>query len=78
MSIDVARIGVNSSVMVFKCLPKETHIQKRLVHLMTLNNEHFSRQSMIIKDLYERFKPKEIVIDGTGLTHLAPCYRDVA
>ena len=78
ISVDVARIGVNTSIQVFKCVPKETHIQKRLVYITTLQGDHFSHQSMVIKDLYAKFKPKEIVVDGTGLTKLAPCCRDAA
>lgn len=67
ISVDVARIGVLTSVQVFKVTPKETYFLKQLVNSIGFHDMHFSLQSIELKKLYLKFKPKEILIDGTGM-----------
>lgn len=67
ISVDVARTGVLSSVQVFKAIEKSNHYQKQLVNSIALCDMHFSRQSMYIKRLIRDFKPKEVIVDGTGV-----------
>lgn len=67
ISVDVARIGVLTSVQVFKVVPKDDFFQKRLVYSTSFHDAHFANQSIEIKKLKELYQPKEIVIDGTGL-----------
>ena len=67
ISVDVARIGVNTAVEVFKVTSTETRFVKKLVNSLTYHDMHFSLQSIEIKKLYQKYKPKEICIDGTGL-----------
>ena len=67
ISVDVARIGVLTSVQIFKITPKENYFYKQLVNSIGLHDMHFSLQSIELKKMYLKYKPKEILIDGTGL-----------
>lgn len=67
ISVDVARVGVLTSVQVVKVLPGPDYFKKRLVYSTGFHDMHFSLQSIEIKKLYQAYKPKEICIDGTGL-----------
>ena len=67
ISVDVARKGVNTSVQIFKVLPQETRFLKKLVNSLTFHDMHFQLQAIELKKLYQRYHPKEMCIDGTGL-----------
>ena len=67
ISVDVARIGVLTSIQIFKITPKENYFYKQLINSIGLHDMHFSLQAIELKKLYMKFKPKEILIDGTGL-----------
>lgn len=67
ISVDVARLGVLTSVQVFKVTPRETYFYKQLINSVGLHDMHFSLQAIEIKKMYLKYKPKEILIDGTGL-----------
>lgn len=67
ISVDVARIGVLTSIQVFKVIPKETFFLKKLVNSITLHDMHFSKQAIELKKLNKIYHPKEICIDGTGI-----------
>lgn len=67
IAVDVARIGVLTSAMVFKVLPQENHFRKYLVNCISFHDTHFSLQAIELKKLYRQFAPKEILIDGTGM-----------
>lgn len=67
ISVDVARVGVLTSVQVFKVIIKDSYFLKKLVYSVSLHDTHFALQSIEIKKLYQAFKPKEICIDATGL-----------
>lgn len=44
----------------------------------TAESKHFERQAIDLKKIIADFRPKEVVIDGNGLTTLAPSYSDVS
>lgn len=67
ISVDVARIGVLTSIMIWHVSPFENFFKKRLVNCLSFKDTHFSIQSIEIKKLKEAFEPKEIMIDGTGM-----------
>lgn len=56
-----------TSVQIFKITPKENYFYKQLVNSIGLHDMHFSLQSIELKKMYLKYKPKEILIDGTGL-----------
>lgn len=67
ISVDVARKGVNTSVQVVKVTPQDTKFMKRFVNTLTYHDMHFQLQAIELKKLYQKYHPKEICIDGTGL-----------
>lgn len=67
ISVDVARIGVLTSVQVFKVTPRETYFYKQLINSVAFHDMHFSLQAIELKKMNMLYKPKEILIDGTGI-----------
>ena len=67
IAVDVARIGVLTSVMVMRVLPGENHFQKQLVNCISFHDTHFGIQAIEIKKLIAAFQPREVLIDGTGM-----------
>lgn len=67
ISVDVARYGANSAIMIFKVLPQENSFKKKLVNTIVLNDMHFNDQACLIKQLVRDYCAKEVVVDGTGL-----------
>ena len=67
IAVDVARIGVLTSVMVMKVAPEENHFRKQLVNCISFHDMHFGQQSIELKKLIAAFKPREVLIDGTGM-----------
>lgn len=67
LSVDVGRLSAQTVVCVFKVLPQKDFFLKKLVNIKILEDMHFEQQSIVIKQMIELFKVKEIVIDGTGL-----------
>lgn len=67
ISVDVARIGVLTSIQIFKVTPRENYFYKQLINSIGLHDMHFSLQAIELKKLYAKFNPREILIDGTGL-----------
>lgn len=68
MAIDVARLDAQTVITIIKVLPREEFFLKKIVNIKVLQNMHFAEQALEIKKMKEAFKPKEIVIDGNGLT----------
>ncbi len=67
-AVDVGRIDCVSVVTVFKCYKKKNGVyMKDLVYLETIATEHFEEQAIRIKDLYQDFNPRAIVIDAQGM-----------
>ena len=56
-----------TSIQVFKVTEKPTHYQKQLINSIALKDIHFSKQAIEIKKLIRDYKPREVLIDGTGL-----------
>lgn len=67
ISVDVARVGVNTSIQVWKVYPTPTFFRKILVNIYTLHDLHFGLQSIEIKKLISLFDPRQVLIDGTGM-----------
>lgn len=67
LSVDVGRLNAQTVVCVFKVNPKGNFFLKKLVNIKVLEDMHFEQQSVEIKKLVERFRAKEVVVDGTGL-----------
>lgn len=82
LSVDVGRISDQTVVTVIKVAIRDAvyyaYITNVIVLGRTKEEKHFARQAIDLKKLIDRFQPKEIIIDGNGLTKLAPCYRNVA
>ena len=67
LSVDVGRLLDLTVVNVYKVLTSNANgWQTRLVNIFTYSKLHFEEQSIAIKDLIERFNPREIIIDGSG------------
>ncbi len=68
VGVDVARYDVNSAITVFKVLPsKEGPWKKKLIYIETIHGENLIDQASKIKEIIEKFCPREVVIDGNGL-----------
>lgn len=68
LSVDVGRFGCSSVCCVFKVIPQpEGASLKKLVNMYTFDEEHMGIQAARIKQLYYKYSPKQVVIDGNGL-----------
>ena len=66
--IDVGRVGCTTEICVFKVTPQvQGAAHKTLVNIYTFDAQHFETQSIYIKKLYYRYRPKRIAIDANGL-----------
>ena len=66
--IDVGRTGCTTEVCVFKVTPQvQGAAIKTLVNLFSYQAEHFETQSIYIKRLFYKYRPKRIAIDANGL-----------
>lgn len=66
--LDVGRLSDTSEVAIWKYIPQSgTTSTKHLVRILTLDQMHFEEQAIEIKLLYEKYSPKAVVIDGSGL-----------
>ena len=65
--IDVGRVGCTTQVCVFKVTPHLNTSNKMLVNIFTYDAEHFEIQSINIKKLYYKYRPRRIAIDGNGI-----------
>ena len=68
LGIDVGRTGCTTEVCVFKVTPQvQGAAIKTLVNLFSYQAEHFQTQSVYIKRLFYKYRPKRIAIDANGL-----------
>ena len=69
ISVDVARTkSCQTAITIFKVEPQPYGASlKKLVNIFTYEEEHFGFQALRLKQLYERYQPKQIVIDANGL-----------
>ena len=66
--IDVGRVSCTTEVNVIKVTPQaQWGTNKTVVNLYTYEAQHFEDQSIYIKRLYYKYKPKRIAVDGNGL-----------
>ncbi len=66
--IDVGRVGCTTEICVFKVTPQvQGAAHKTLVNIYTFDAQHFETQSIYIKKLYYRYRPRRIAIDANGL-----------
>ena len=66
ISVDVGRYVANTAIWVIKCVPKPAGLLKKIVYGEVLFDKHSNIQAVKVKQLIEDFKPREVVIDGTG------------
>lgn len=68
IGVDVARYGGNdSSIMVVKVIPREKLWLKKVVYTENLHKMPLQDQAVRIKQLYYKFMPREIIVDGNGV-----------
>ena len=68
MACDVGRYQANSAITIMKVFPSKTGAwKKKLVYIEIINGESLIDQATKIKEIIERFHPREVVIDGNGL-----------
>ena len=68
LAVDVGRFGCQSVVSVIKVNPRtQGDSIKRLVNIVTMNDEHFEAQAIKLKRLFYAYKARRIIIDGNGL-----------
>ncbi len=68
LSVDVGRKGCDTVVCVLKVTPQAAGPAiKTLVNMYTMSDAHFEDQAIKLKQLYYRYKARQLVIDGNGL-----------
>lgn len=67
IAVDVARRGVLTSIQIFKAVKKQDYYQKQLVNSIALHDSHFQTQAIQLKRLIRDYRPREVVIDTTGI-----------
>ena len=72
LSVDVGRLSCQTVVCVFKVHLYKNVYKANLVNMYilgkTAESKHFERQAIDLKKIIADFRPKEVVIDGNGLT----------
>jgi len=68
LGVDVGRKGDTTEISVIKVTPQsQGSALKSLVNIYTFEAEHFGKQAIHIKKLYEKYKARIAVIDANGL-----------
>ena len=68
MGVDVGRNGDETILTVVKVRPGTKGIgTKHVVLIRTIENMPFDRQAVVIKEEWEKFQPKHVVIDANGV-----------
>lgn len=66
--LDVGRMGDKTEVFVWKYIPQTGTIStKHAVAIYSFENMHFEEQAVEVKLLYNKYKPKQVVIDANGI-----------
>lgn len=66
--VDVGRMGDQTEVVVWKYIPcPGTVSTKHLVAIYSLEEMHFEEQATEIKLLYNKYHPKQVVLDANGI-----------
>lgn len=70
LGVDVGRVGCTTEVCVFKVVPNvNSDAFKSLVNIYSLEAEHFEDQAVFIKQIFNAYKARAVVVDGNGLGH---------
>lgn len=70
ISVDVGRLQCETVATVFKVVPSQGCFIKKLVNVYVFPESlTFEHQAARIKELVEKYNPKEVVVDGNGLTN---------
>lgn len=73
---DIGRYRANSAVSVLKVFPSKTGAwKKKLVYIETIHGESLIDQACKIKEIIQKFNPREVVIDGNGLYNRSFCVK---
>lgn len=68
IGVDVARYQANTAIVVIKVVPNSTYYRKNVVFVEVIQGKNFiTEQAPKIKEYFEKYQPREIVIDGNGL-----------
>lgn len=68
MGVDVGRTGDLTEAVIIKVTPAPTGVPvKQIVNIFTLEAEHFEKQAIQLKRLFNAFKCEICVLDGNGL-----------
>lgn len=68
VSVDVGRKGCDTVACILKVIPQPQGPSiKSLVNIVTMEDEHFENQAIMLKKLYYKYKAKRLVIDANGL-----------
>lgn len=69
MGVDVGRFGCTTEVVVLRVdRNRDTHVStKKVVNIYTFEEEHFGKQAIQLKKLYERYGCKAMLVDGNGI-----------
>lgn len=75
MGVDVGRLNCTTEVVILKVIPAIPANEKRygskpvkkVVNLFSFEEEHFRKQALNIKRIFNKFKPDMVVVDGNGM-----------
>lgn len=68
VSVDVGRKGCDTVACILKVIPQPQGPSiKSLVNIVTMEDEHFENQAIMLKKLYYKYKARRLVIDANGL-----------
>lgn len=69
MGVDVGRSGCTTEIVIIKSTPAKTNgvNVKQVVNLYTMEDEHFEKQAITIKRLFNQYKCSMCVVDANGL-----------
>lgn len=68
MSVDIGRLSDRTVIEIFKVFPNiEGASTKNLVNIFILSDTHFEAQTIMIKEIAEKFQVKKIVLDANGM-----------
>lgn len=68
IGVDVGRKGCTTEVTIIKVTPQlQGHAMKSVVNFDSMEDEHFEQQTIKLKKLFLKFKPRSMVIDGNGM-----------
>lgn len=67
IGVDVARSGANTAIVVIRVSPQADRWKKKIVFIKVIHDMPMPNQAVVVKQFFELYKPKEIIVDATGL-----------